>query len=697
MKRKKILGRTSLGLVLTLLTTFIFTPGAVAQDAAAAAAARVKPYTVSPALREVVNLRAFNRSVPLTVAERQMLAQNLFAVSPTNARQLFHIYEDNDYKDLPSFVTTDAVLHLYHIFYDFTLRTAEEQTLMPALKRLTEGMLEESVRAWREQTDTQMKSAALKNVAYFAVALRLLDPQARIPAEAQALAQTELDLIKAHEGFRRGAIFPYVVDYSQFVPRGHYTRSETLQRYFGTMMWYGLTPFALRTEAGLAEEPIRQSLLLVRSLYRANLADEWAVIYEPTSFYVGASDDITPAEWKAAMDTSFGKDAGASAFTDPEKFAAFVEAAGKLRPARIQTRTLIQPNQPNVPDPSIQLRFMGQRYIPDSEIMQRLSMPVERVFPSGLDVMAVLGSPRAREILDSYPNLYNPKNWGGYQPERLKLIEEFSKITDKRWTSNLYYSWLYALRALLEPVPQGYPSFMRNTAWTDKSLHTALGSWAELRHDTILYGKQSGAEQGDGSEPAPYKGYVEPNVLFWTRLLNLTRQSREGLQTRNLLPDTLKERFEQFEELLVTLNRISVKELRNEKLTDDEYETIRHIGGTLEYMTLSVMTGSPDTWEMVNETDKDMAVIADVHTGGAEVLEEGVGRAYQILAIVPVEGRLVLTRGAALSYYEFKHPISDRLTDEKWQAAINRGQTPKPPVWTKTFLLQARPRRINSN
>jgi hypothetical protein len=676
-------------LTLALLAASVFSPRAVAQTP------RVKPYAVSPTLREVVNLRAFTKAVPLSQAERQMLAQNLFAVSPTDAKQLFHIYEDNDYKDLPSFVTTDAVLHLYHIFYDFTLRSVEEQTLTPVLKKLTEGMLAESIQTWKEISDPQLKSAALKNTAYFAVALKLLDPQARIPAEAQALAQTELDLIKAHEGFRVGAIFPYVVDYSQFVPRGHYTRSETLQRYFGTMMWYGLTPFALRTEAGLAEEPIRQSLLLTRSLYRADLADEWAVIYEPTSFYVGASDDVTPAEWKAAMDQVFGKDASSSAFTDAEKFSRFVDAAGRLRPARIQTRTLIRPDQPNVPDPSIQLRFMGQRYIPDSEIMQRLSKPIERVFPSGLDVMAVMGSTRAREILDSNPAVYNPKNWGGYQPERTRLMEEFAKLTDKTWTSNLYWSWLYALRSLLEPVPEGYPSFMRNNAWADKSLHTALSSWAELRHDTILYGKQSGAEQGDGSEPAPYKGYVEPNVLFWTRLLSLTRQSRAGLETRNLLPDNLKDKFEQFEGLLVTLNRISEKELRNEKLTEDEYETIRHLGGTLEYMTLSVMTGSPDTWEMVNETDKDMAVIADVHTGGTEVLEEGVGHAYQILVVVPVEGRLVLTRGAALSYYEFKHPISDRLTDEKWQAAIRTGRAPVPPVWTKTFLLPGKPRRIN--
>src|SRR4051812_5531587 len=87
-------------------------------------AAGVKPYNVSPNLREIVNLRAFNRGhAPLSLQQRRMLAENLFAVSGTKAKQLFHIYEDNDYKNIPSFVTTDAILHLYHIFYDFTLRT----------------------------------------------------------------------------------------------------------------------------------------------------------------------------------------------------------------------------------------------------------------------------------------------------------------------------------------------------------------------------------------------------------------------------------------------------------------------------------------------------------------------------------------------------------------------------------------------
>lgn len=192
---------------------------------------------------------------------------------------------------------------------------------------------------------------------------------------------------------------------------------------------------------------------------------------------------------------------------------------------------------------------------------------------------------------------------------------------------------------------------------------------------------------GDGGEPAPYKGYVEPNVKFWSQMLDLTRRSRVGLTSRKLMPEDLEGKFETFEELISNLKTISEKELRNEKLTEDEYQSIRAIGGTLEYMTLSVMTGNPDTWELVNEADKEMACIADVHTGGQDVLEEAVGNASEILVIVPVEGKLVLTRGAVFSYYEFIHPAADRLTDEKWQKIVNAGRAPAPPAWTRSFLI----------
>ena len=83
-----------------------------------------------------------------------------------------------------------------------------------------------------------------------------------------------------------------------------------------------------------------------------------------------------------------------------------------------------------------------------------------------------------------------------------------------------------------------------------------------------------------------------------------------------------------------------------------------------------------------------MAVIADVHTdsNSGQVLEEAVGKPYELYVIVPIEGILTLVQGAAFSYYEFKQPMADRLTDEAWQSMLSSGRAPQPPEWTKSFI-----------
>jgi hypothetical protein len=686
--------RVILGMVLLLSSDIYAVPNlgikSGGQSGDQMAPGRVQPYTVSANFANVTNFRSFNRVITLSPDQRRMLQRNLFVCTPTDYKQLFHIYENNDYLNLPSFVTTDLVLHLYHVFYGFTLRAVETEFLTPALTRLTQGMLADSIETWQQAQEASVKQAALKNVAYFGVAARSLGLSPNLPPAAAPLVQREMQLIQARQGFAIGAIFPYKIDYSQFIVRGHYTRTPVLSRYFLTMMWYGQAPFALYSGGLRNDEPIRQGILLARSLYRRKLEGEWDRIYGPTAFYVGASDDQTPAQWKAISDRVYGKDAPLSAFADDSRLEEFVAGVKQAGPARIRAKMTLSKD---MPDPDYQMRMMGMRYIPDSEVLQRLSEPLLRPFPSGLDVMAALGSRRAVAILDANPRIYNQNNWSAYRTERAKILNEFGQVTPQQWTSNLYWSWLHTLQPLLMPVPEGYPSFMRTQAWADKSLHTALASWAELRHDTILYGKQSAVECGDDDDVPFVKGYVEPNVLFYTRLLNLTKQSREGLTRRRLLSDKLKDRFEQFEDLIAFLKRVSEKQLRNEKLTREEHMEIRYIGGKVEYMTLSVMEGEPSSWgEITSETDKNMAVVADVHTAGDKALFQGVGHATEILVIVPIEGRLTLTRGAAFSYYEFKHPAADRLTDEKWQAILRARRAPDAPVWTRSFLSPTRSR-----
>jgi hypothetical protein len=41
--------------------------------------------------------------------------------------------------------------------------------------------------------------------------------------------------------------------------------------------------------------------------------------------------------------------------------------------------------------------------------------------------------------------------------------------------------------------------------------------------------------------------------------------------------------------------------------------------------------------------------------------------------------------GPVLSYYEFKYPMSDRLTDEKWREILESGKVPERPKWLKSY------------
>jgi hypothetical protein len=183
---------------------------------------------------------------------------------------------------------------------------------------------------------------------------------------------------------------------------------------------------------------------------------------------------------------------------------------------------------------------------------------------------------------------------------------------------------------------------------------------------------------------------VEPRVDFYSRLLWLTAFTRENLSARGLIDDELSHKFREMEELLEFLRDVSVKELQNQKLTREEYDQIKIYGARLESLSASIATdGETYRWfEITSETDRNMALIADVHTSLGYCLETGVGPAHEIFVVVPVEGELVLTRGAVFSYYEFVHPISDRLTDEKWQEMLKSGQAPPQPSWTNSFTTE---------
>lgn len=633
---------------------------------------------VSKDLSNIVNLDKFP---DLGEEQRRMLAENGFFVNPSKEEQLFFIYEHNEYEEIPSFITTDSVLQVYHIFYDYTLRTLEDKHLIQINKEITNRMLEESIRLYDELRDTDLKNIQGNNIAFFGVAQRLLkqDLPQGIPSTVLSMIDAEYEKIISKAGFQESSIFPFELDYSQYQVRGHYTRSDDLGNYFLSMMWYGQAPMPL-----YKDKDTRYLELTKQAILMAKIADDnpdiigsWEKIYTPTSFFVGNSDDLGIKDYIRIANMVYGQGFMAEEISDGSKLDTFYSEVEKLPEPRIKARYA------GIDYPAgKQFRFMGQRYVMDAQMIQELVYPVLRPIPSGLDVMAVLGSDRAKEL-----QLQNPINqeWSEYPKEVERLREEFSNYEEEDWKNNMYSGWMWVLKALIEAPKEEYPYFMKNDAWLDKSLNTALGSWSELKHDTVLYGKQSGAEMG-GDEYVEGIGYIEPNLEVYKRLSWLTEYSRESLKTWEITVDEIDIKMERFQWLLDFLVSATEKQLAGEPLTQEEYDRIKIYGGILEDLTSSFAGDGMRWFEITSETDKNMAVIADYHTVGRDgVMHAGVGPAYEIYIAVPIKGQVYLTRGAVFSFHEFMHPT--RLTDEGWQVMLKNGTNPPMPDWTKSFIV----------
>jgi hypothetical protein len=652
-----------------------------------------------------------NVQVPfvLSDAQRARLTEDGFVVSPGTEKEFFTVYELARYANVPVFVTSDSLLHTYHLLFDKVLRTAEVRYFIPLLRDLNAALLLQAQNEYDVLQGTAWEEAARRTVAFVGVASKLLDPGVQVPGYAAALVDAELALVDGAAGIQPSPLFPGLAfgeDYSQYIPRGHYTRSEELAAYFRSMIWYGRMAFRLTTddpEVGRAET--RMALLLVHALRTADIAyrpalEVWADLYNPTVFFVGRSDDLTVLQYGEVMDRVYGPGVTATALADDALLEAFIEEAQTLPPPRILGLVLVDTD--DVEAQTKGLRFMGQRFVPDAYIFRQLvyrnvgSREQRRGLPRGLDLLAAMGSERAYHILDGMGDT-------GYEhyPEQMARVRGWiSGLSVDEWTETLYNSWLYSFQPLLEVPGEGYPAFMQSPAWLDKQLHTALGSWTELKHDTILYAKQVYAEYGNGAaapEPLPPRGYVEPVPRFFARLAALTVMTREGLSSRGLLDAQDDASLRRLEELARAFQAMAEKELRAEPLTEEEFALIRLYGVDLEHLLMASATTpdgeAPGGHGFFTEEDLQAAVVADVATDPgppATVLEEGVGRVDEIHAVVPLveeDGTITLqvTKGGVFSYYEFPWPAGDRLTDDAWRQMLDQGQAPPRPAWIGSF------------
>ena len=625
----------------------------------------------------------------------KMLSDNYFFVDKSyGSYEFFEVYENNRYYYESNFVTVDSLMHTYHLFFSHLLKNLEKTKLSEAVSKMSTKMYEKSLEQLKDAKGTNFQEAAERNVAFFAVANLLMENEIEADDKILEIANKEVAKINAASGIEKCELTGSDEDYSQYKPRGYYDNDELLRKYFKVMMWYGRIQFNSKDN-----EMIKSAALMNIALNEAGL-NEWKDVYDITSFFVGTSDDLCFYEYYPLLQEVYGTGVTTKDIIgNTEKYNSLV----------VKVKELSVPSINSIPikmgeDNEIQgFRFMGQRFTIDAMIMQKLIYSaVEkkgdgtlRMLPDVLDVTASLGSEISYDLL---------KEQGDFEYERYKdnldkLINELSTDEAKEnLETSLYGNWISTLKPLLSKKGKGYPMFMQNDAWAKKDIECFAGSYTELKHDTVLYAKQVMAEMGGGDIPEyDDRGYVQPEPLVYERFKFLADETRDGLKDRGLLSSQDEENLKRLSELSKSLYDISIKELNDEVLSDEEYDFIREYGGTLEHFWYDVM--SYDTGDEEINTEKYQAsLVVDVATDpNGQVLEMGTGRPCTIYVIVNVDGKVKIAKGSVYSFYQFAWPLEDRLTDTSFRVLMgyepgNDGyftsedeRRPDMPWWTKEY------------
>ncbi len=627
---------------------------------------------------------------------REKLARNNFVVAYGSEAEFFDLYEFNRYAQYASFVTTDSMMHTYHLYFAMLQENTERNYLYGNIERLSKRMYDNSLAQYEELKGSEWEEASRLNTAYFAIACTLLETDIDIPEEVKETVDEEIKKINASDTVAVSEITGAMEDYSQYKPRGYYDGDELLERYFKAMMLFGHLNFAQKDETN------NRCALLMTLAMNEEAYKEWDAVYEVTSFFVGASDDNGYYEYLPLIDEAYGQGISASDLIGDKKgWDRFDKLTASLEAPAINSEIFADDEgKTDKNEESKGYRFMGQRFTLDAAILDKLIYSnvkqaddgSKRMLPDALDVPAAMGSDMALSViadegLDRYPNYYD-------QMDKAKAVVKKADEDGYR-SRSLYGGWLYTLNPILIKKGEGYPSFMTNDEWQKKSLESYLGSYTELKHDTVLYAKQVMAEMGGGDDTVyDDRGYVEPEPELYDRLYTLTKNTSDGLNKLGVISNKDKEGLRLLGELAKSLRDISIKELNNESLSDDEYELIRGYGGSLEHFWKDTLKNKTDK-EYIDSREFPMALVTDIATDpNGSCLQLGIGGASTIYVIFPIDGQLHIGRGGVFNFYQFEQPISDRMTDKEWRIKLGMSmddndeyhfEEVEQPAWTQSY------------
>jgi hypothetical protein len=590
--------------------------------------------------------------------------------------------------DLPVFISADSILHAYHRSFDALLKAAEQQGMATVLGSLLDGSI--------AQLSAGADQASLDARTYLTVAAALLDPSLSVPLDIRPEVERWIALVDAGslaEVEFLGA--PTTIDFSQFKPRGHYTATELLKRYFRAMMWVGRTDLVL---AGTSPPRPREEAAARAIAGTLSSPSQKALFMQMDAFYgalVGRTNALTPLALldlceKAGLPSCKG---------DASSMAA---AYAAQPPPDYSSRVFAGDTPP------VAMRFFPQRFAYCSWVTTRTTTPrLQPAVPGGRamampeDVAFALGSDRAAEYLAD-----DMKQPGREDlPATLEAVRAtMDAIPPQSLEPTVMNDWLEGLRAHARTdIDPALPAVMRTALWHDHKLETTLASWAELRHDTILV-----AEQSTGGDGCQYpKGYVEPSLGLYEALAQGIDRMRPVFTDKVVPYGNTSAFFDHWAMVLAHLSSMVGEERAGKPMSAEElaflgetvdlhitpYTHLRAFDGWypgLFWMLSWSSAGLSDFASAEHPSGLSEPIVADVHTDAENGLALEVATEHPGLLVVAIDnnGDTAVYGGPASSYRSFHQPLGDRLDDAQWNARVDAGALPPRPAFASPYWVE---------
>ena len=475
----------------------------------------------------------------LTTGEKSLIDRNGFVVSERLAKGSFgEQLEEIYHSDLPLYISSDAILHAFHASYDKILKQTELRILIDRITTLLENMNGSfTVLETRYNQDDNLKQMLKDLDVYLTIPRKLLNSSDQPYYNDNInLVDSLLNNIESYQATARPlfSITPRKIDFSQFKPRGHYDDEyyPELAKYFKVMMWFGRIELYLIPPKSFVKVPLvdAQRQIIISHLF-SELIDlsNSREIFDEVEFiirtFVGEQDNVTLPNLdetfidvgitnvRQLLDTLTVK-----RFQDTLKVKSF---AGQ----KILSQILMNdPMSPDKIEPASAFMPFGQRFIIDSYVTSNVvydRVKARRMLPSTLDILFALGNDAAAQLLKDELDKFN------YSSNIAALRYLIDNYEFDFWNNSIYNLWLNSIRTLNPPSDRSYlPQFMQTAAWWQQKMNAQLSSWIELRHDNLLYAKQS--YTGGVVCSYPY-GYVEPVPQFFNSIKILAENTLEKL------------------------------------------------------------------------------------------------------------------------------------------------------------------------